>query len=86
MNNPVCAFRAPFAGGVKAHCDCWQQGLNSPVLAVQPSATGPTELQELPAVLPKNPGTSSDKGGIKQCSDILELALYSWCICKSLAS
>lgn len=85
-NNSLCAVRAPFAGGVKAHCACWQQGLNSPVLSAQPFATDTTELQELPTVLPVNLGTSSEKGAIKQCSNMLEVALYSWCICKSLAS
>lgn len=75
MNNSVYAFRAPFAGSVKAHCACWQQGLNSTVLAAQPSATDTTELQELPTVLPMNLGTSSEKGGIKHCSNTLELAL-----------
>lgn len=86
MNNSVCAFRAQFAGGVKAHCACWQQGLNSTVLAAQPSATDTAELQGLPTVLPTNLGTSSEKGGIKECSNVLELALYCWCVCKSLAS
>lgn len=62
----MCAFRAPFAGGVKAHCACWQQSLNSPVLAAQPSATDPPELQELPTALPMNLGTSPEKGGTKQ--------------------
>lgn len=53
-NNLVCASRSPFAAGVKAHCPCWQQGLNSPPSAAQPSGTDTTELQELATVLPMN--------------------------------
>lgn len=54
MNNSVCAFRAPVAGDVKAHCACWQQGLNSPVLAAQPSATDTTGAAYCPSYEPRN--------------------------------
>lgn len=51
----MCTSRSPFAAGVKAHCACWQQRLNSPPSAAQTSATDITELQEqLATVLPMN--------------------------------
>lgn len=49
-NNVVCSSRSPFAAGVKAHCACWQHGLNSSPSAAQPFCI--PELQELAAVLP----------------------------------
>ena len=39
---------------MKAHRAFWQQGLNSPASAAQPSATDITEPQELATVLPMN--------------------------------
>lgn len=75
-NNLVCASRSPFAAGVKTYCACWQQGLNSPPSAAQPSATDITELQELATVLCE---PAFEKGCIKQRLDMLEL-IYSWCV------
>lgn len=69
ISNLVCASRSAFAAGVKAHCASWQQGLNSPPL--------PLVLQELATVLPMYQLLRRD---VSNCSNMLELALYSWCI------
>lgn len=75
-NNLVCASRSPFAAGVKMHCACWQQGLNSPPSAAQPSATDTTNYR---GWLLSSREPAFEKGCIKQHLDMLEL-IYSWCV------